>query len=146
VTEFNIAYYWRKMDAMQETDMSNGSHRGAARALVALLVALVPAPARAVTPDAEAFMAAVQKLAPVLCERRSLRRELAMAQVENDAARAHRLRERMQAIARDPETARLDERVDRLHRRLVDANGRVRDPDDLRALSAQQLELFARCE
>lgn len=113
---------------------------------LALGLLLCAPPARAVTPDAEAFMAAVQKLAPVLCERRNLRRELTIARFEQDAARERRLRERLQAIARDPETARLDRRIDRLHRGLVDSNGRMRDPDDLRALSAQQLALFARCE
>jgi hypothetical protein len=93
------------------------------------------APASAVTPEAEAFMAAVEALAPVSCERRRLRRELAVAR-----------RERFEAIARDPETARLDQRVGELHRRLVDASGRVRDPEDLHAIGAQQRELFAQCQ
>jgi hypothetical protein len=30
--------------------------------------------------------------------------------------------------------------------RLVDSSGRVREADDLGAISAQQLELYARCE
>lgn len=112
------------------------------------LLALAPValPARAVTPDAEAFMAAVQKLAPVLCERRELRREIAAARIEQHAARERALRERLEEIARDPETARLDRRVQTLHGRLVDSSGRVRDADDLRAISSQQLELYARCE
>lgn len=104
------------------------------------------APARAATPQAEAFMTAVEALAPVSCERRRLRRELAVARVERDAARERALRERFEEIARDPQTARLDERVGELRRRLVDASGRVRDPEDLRAIGAQQRELSARCE
>jgi hypothetical protein len=116
-------------------------------ALLLLEATLAPAlPARAVTPDAEAFMAAVEKLAPVLCERRRLRREIAAARIEEDAARERALRARLDEIARDPETARLDRRVKTLHGRLVDSSGRMRDADDLRAISTQQLELYARCE
>jgi len=141
MVRLNIAYYWRKSALAQESCIVKQI-----LSIALSLLALAAVPARAVTPDAEAFMAAVQKLAPVLCERRKLRRELVMARVEQDAARERRLRERLQAIARDPETARLDERIEQLHRGLLDSNGRVRDPDDLRVLSAQQLELFARCE
>lgn len=111
-----------------------------------LALAPVPLPAQAVTPDGEAFMAAVEKLAPVLCERRKLRREIAAARIEENGARERALRARLEEIARDPETARLDRSVRTLHGRLVDSSGRVRDPDDLRAISAQQLELYARCE
>lgn len=114
--------------------------------LLPLALLLGAAPARAVTPEAEAFMAAVKALAPVTCERRRLRRELAVARVEHDAARERALRERFDRIARDPETARLDERVGALHRRVVDPSGRVRNPEDLRAIGAQQRELFASCE
>lgn len=111
-----------------------------------LAPALAAPPARAVTPDAEAFMAAVEKLGPVSCERRRLRREIAAARIEQDASRERALGGRLEEIARDPETARLDRRVRALRGRLVDAGGRVRDGDDLRAISAQQLELYARCE
>ena len=120
-----------------------GALAGTALALGLLLGA---APARAVTLEAEAFMAAVKALAPVTCERRRLRRELAVARIEHDAARERALRERFEEIARDPGTARLDERVAELHRRLVDASGRVRDPEDLRAIGAQQRVLSASCE
>lgn len=115
-------------------------------AVVLSLLALGTLPARAVTPDAEAFMATVKKLAPILCERRKLRRGIAAARIEEDAARERALRARLEGIARDPETARLDRRVEALRGRLVDSRGRVRDADDLRAISAQQLELYARCE
>ena len=124
--------------------------RGSPLALLLLGATLAPAlvalPARAVTPDAEAFMAAVQKMAPVLCERRKLRREIAAARIEQDAGRERALRARLEEIVRNPETPRLDRRVKALRGRLVDSSGRVREADDLRAISAQQLELYARCE
>jgi hypothetical protein len=143
VASGNIAYYWRKMAEAEKGSMAKHIPW---TALPVLASALVAPPARAVTPDAEAFMAAVQKMAPVLCERRKLRREIAAARIGEDDVRERALRARLEEIARDAETTRLDRRVKALRGRLVDSSGRVREADDLRAISAQQLELYARCE
>jgi hypothetical protein len=114
--------------------------------LVFLLVALAATPARAVTPAAEEFMAIVAKLEPVLCEKRKLRRDLLIAQTGHDDKRVAELRARYADIERRPETAKLEERLGELQKRITGADGRIRDPDDFAAITAQQREAYARCQ
>jgi hypothetical protein len=117
------------------------------RASVAVaLLALAAQPARAVTPAAEEFMAIVAKLEPVLCEKRKLRREILIAQTDSDAKRAAELRARYAALERQPETAKLEQRLAELQKRITGADGRIRDPEDFAAITAQQREAYARCE
>jgi len=113
---------------------------------VLLLVVLTALPARAVTPAAEEFMVIVKKLEPVLCERRKLRRDILMAQAEQNTIRTAELRARYAALGRDPQTAKLEQRLGELQLQVTDDKGHVRDPDDLRAIGEQQRELYARCE
>jgi hypothetical protein len=114
--------------------------------LALLLVALAGTPAHAVTPAAMEFMAIVTKLEPVLCEKRKLRREILIAQTDHDAKRVAELRARYADIERRPETAKLEQRLGELQKRITDADGRIRDPDDFAAITAQQREAYARCE
>lgn len=114
--------------------------------LALLLVALAATPARAVTPAAEEFMAIVTKLEPVLCEKRKLRREILIAQTDHDAKRVAELRARYAAIERQPETAKLELRLGELQKRITGADGRIRDPDDFRAITDQQRMAYYRCE
>ncbi len=114
--------------------------------LLAALAALAAQPARAVSPAAEEFMAIVTKLEPVLCEKRKLRREILIAQTDHDVKRVAELRARYAVIERQPETASLEQRLGELEKRITDDQGRIRDPDDFRAISEQQRLAFYRCE
>jgi hypothetical protein len=110
----------------------------------ALLVgALAAFPAQALSPEAKEFMAVAKEMEPVHCEKRKLRREIVMAEVEGRSAEARELRTRFESLDRDPKTARLRKRLAELGRRL--SAGR-HDPEDLDALSRQQREAFYRCE
>jgi hypothetical protein len=102
----------------------------------ALLVAL----ALSLSPEAREFMAVTQKLEPVQCEKRRLRREIALAEVEKRDARE--LRKRFSNLDRDPQTARLQKRLAQLEPRLVKSS----DPEDLPAINRQRVEAFYRCE
>ena len=113
------------------------------RLLVALLL---PLPALALSPEAKEFMAISAKLEPVQCEKRQLRRQMAMAQAENRADDMKKLRGRFAQINRDRETARLEQRLAELEKRMSDGKGGIRDAADLDAISAQQRQAFYRCE
>jgi len=116
------------------------------RGLVALAAALLGFPAHALTPAAKAFMAITAKLEPVQCEKRKLRREIALAEVQGERARARALRARFDALERDPQTARLEKRLGELERRIANSPGGTIDSEDLEAISRQQREAFYRCE
>ncbi len=82
-----------------------------------LLVALLfPLPALALSPEAKEFMAITAKLEPVQCEKRQLRRQMAMAQAEQRDEDLKKLRARFVAIDRNRETARLEKRLDELRK------------------------------
>jgi len=91
-------------------------------------------------------MAISKQLEPVQCEKRKLRRELALAQAEGRDADLKKLRAKFEALNRDPATARQEKRLGALQRRILDAKGAARDPEDLDAISAQQREFFYRCD
>ncbi len=112
------------------------------RLLPAALVLLLglPMAAFALSSDAREFMRIVQELEPVHCEKRKLRREIALAEVQGLDTRA--LKERFFRLDRDPKTAKLERRLAQLEPRVSKST----DPEDLAAISNQQKEAFYRCE
>lgn len=87
-------------------------------------------------------MSITKQLEPVQCERRRLRREIALAEAEQRAQEATALRARFAALDRQPKTAKLERRLAVLEKRLV----RSSDPEDLESISRQQREAFYRCD
>lgn len=85
-------------------------------------------------------MSIMTELEPVQCQKRKLRREITLAEVEKKDARD--LRRRFVALNRDPKTARLEKRLAELEPRL----SRSADPEDLPAISRQRTEAFYRCD
>ena len=108
--------------------------------LLLLLLLLVPLPAFALSPAAEEFMRLAKALEPVHCEKRKLRREIALAQAQGQDARA--LKDKFAALDRDPKTAKLEKRLAQLEPRV----SKSADPQDLAAISSQHREAFYRCE
>jgi hypothetical protein len=110
--------------------------------MFALFLALLLAsgPAAALSPEAQEFMAISKQLEPVQCEKRKLRREMALAEIERRDTKA--LRDRFASINRDPQTTRLEKRLAQLEPRLSKSS----DPEDLRAISLQRREAFYRCD
>lgn len=96
--------------------------------------------ALSLTPEAREFMEITAKLETVQCEKRKLRREITLAEVEKKDARE--LRKRFAALDRDPNTARLEKRLAQLEPRLR----RSSDPEDLPTIDRQRVEMFYRCE
>ena len=109
------------------------------RFLLAAL-ALATGEAAALTPAAREFMAIARQLEPVHCEKRKLRRELTLAQVEGRDPTP--LQERFAALERDPKTARLEKRLAELGPKVSSSA----DPEDLAAVSRQHRDAFYRCE
>lgn len=108
---------------------------------LALLIVIAVAPqAQALSAQAQEFMAITKQLEQVQCEKRRLRREMALAEAENRSSREYR--ERFAALNREPQTARLEKRLAQLEPRLA----RSSDPEDLAAISRQQREAFYRCD
>jgi hypothetical protein len=118
----------------------------AARLLPLFLLVAAAWPAAALSPAAKEFIAISQQLEPVQCDKRRLRREIALAQAEGRDADAKQLKARFERLNRDPQTARQEKRLDELRRQMVDAKGAPRDPEDLDAISRQQREAFYRCD
>lgn len=114
------------------------------RLLVAL--ALLAAPAQALTPEAKEFIEITRKLEPVQCEKRKLRHAIALAEAQDRESDARAAREKFDALNRNRETARLEKRLAELERRISDGRGGVRDPEDLEAISRQRREAFYRCD
>lgn len=102
----------------------------------ALLVVI----ALSLSPEAREFMDIMAKLEPVHCEKRKLRREIALVEIEKKDARE--LRKRFSALDRDPATARLEKRLAQLEPRVA----RSSDPEDLPAIDRQRVQAFYRCE
>ena len=80
------------------------------------------------------------KLETVQCEKRRLRREITLLEVEKKDARE--LRKRFAALDRDPKTAKLEKRLAVLQPRLAKSS----DPEDLPAIDRQRVQAFYRCE
>ncbi len=108
---------------------------------LALFVLLFPiGNAVALTPAAQEFMRISKELEPVHCEKRKLRREIALAQVQQQDVGA--MKRRFAALDRDPKTAKLEKRLAELRPRIEKST----DPEDLAAISAQHRDAFYRCE
>jgi hypothetical protein len=115
------------------------------RALV-LILALGCAPALALTPAAQEFLEISKTLEPVQCEKRQLRRAMAMAHAEQRGEDMKKLQARFAVLNKDPKTTKLEKRLAELESRILDGKGKARDPQDVDAISFQQREAFYRCE
>jgi len=113
---------------------------------LAILLALGCAPALALTPSAQEFLEISKTLEPVQCEKRQLRRAMALAHAEQRGADMKKLQARFAALNKDPKTAKLEKRLAELESRILDGSGKARDPQDLDAISLQQRQAFYRCE
>jgi hypothetical protein len=114
------------------------------RAALAFLLAATPA--AAVTPEGREFAAILKQLEPVHCEKRKLRREIAMAQIEDRKDDVKALRARFAQINAEPRTAKLERRLAQLEPRINSSKGVPRDPEDLEVISKQRRDAFYRCE
>ncbi|MFN2643710.1 MAG: hypothetical protein ABR570_01875 [Burkholderiales bacterium] len=112
------------------------------RPLALCLGLVVTLPAHALSSDAQEFMAISKDLEAVQCEKRTLRREIALAEAEHRDSDASALRARFAKLNRDAKTARSEKRLAELAPRLRAS----RDPEDLASISRQQREVFYRCE
>jgi hypothetical protein len=101
---------------------------------------LVCHPAWGVSPAAKEFMSIAKQLEPVHCEKRKLRRELALAELEGRDERVKELRARFTRLDREPRTMRLEKRLADLQSRLT------LEAEDLDAISRQQRDAYIRCE
>jgi len=97
-------------------------------------------PAWALTPQAEEFMSITKQLEQLQCEKRKLRREIALAGAEQKDSKE--LRKRFAVLDKDPRTSKLEKRLGQLEPRLSKSS----DAEDLQAISRQQVEAFYRCE
>ncbi len=85
-------------------------------------------------------MRITKELEPLQCEKRKLRREIALAEAEQRDSKE--LRKRFAVLDRDPRTSKLERRLGQLEPRLSKSS----DAEDLQAISRQQVEAFYRCE
>ena len=99
-------------------------------------------PVFGLSPAAQEFMAISKELEPVQCEKRQLRRKMALAEAERRDADARAARARFATLNKDAKTTRLEKRLAELEPRLRSST----DPEDLQAISLQQREAFYRCE
>ena len=107
-----------------------------------ILGMLLPAPVFALSAAAQEFMAISRELEPVQCEKRRLRREIALAEAERRDADVKALRKKFAGLDANPKTAKLEKRLAELEPILK----RSSDPEDLAAISRQQREAFYRCD
>lgn len=110
--------------------------------LLLLVLLLLPLPAPALTSAAQEFMDLTARLEPVQCEKRQLRRKMALATAEQRGADLEKFRARFAELNRDRDTARLEQRLAELQKRISAAG----DPADLDAISLQHRQAFYRCE
>jgi hypothetical protein len=108
---------------------------------VLFIALLLPLQGFPLSREAEEFMEISAKLEPVQCEKRKLRRDIALAEVEGRRTDERKLRARFAALDKDPQTARLERRLAELKPRLEHSS----DPEDLRAINQQRVEAFYRC-
>ncbi len=116
------------------------------RLAAALVVLAVAAPAFALSNEAREFMAITKELEPVQCEKRKLRRELAMAQVAGEEARVRELQQRFATLNAEPKTEKLEKRLGVLYKRMSNGKGGTLDAEDLEQISAQQRQMFYLCQ
>ena len=111
-----------------------------------LLVLLWTGPALALTPEGKEFLEISKQLEPVQCQKRQLRRSIALAEAEKRDANARELRSRFAKLNRDPQTSKLEKRLGELESCILDSKGVAHDPEDLQAISFQQRQAFYRCD
>ena len=85
-------------------------------------------------------MRITKDLEPVQCEKRRLRRQMALADIEKRDAGD--LRRRFAELNRDAKTTRLEKRLAALEPRLE----KGADAEDLPAINRQRVEAFYRCD
>jgi hypothetical protein len=102
----------------------------------------VPIPLFALSPAAEEFLSVTKQLEPVQCEKRRLRRQIALAEAERRDQDVKALRKKFAKLDADPKTSRLEKRLAELEPRVKNSS----DPEDLEAISRQQREAFYRCD
>ena len=73
-----------------------------------LVLLLFSGSAFALSQEAREFMKITAELEPVQCEKRKLRRAIALAEIERRDEDVRSLRQRFAALDRDPKTARLE--------------------------------------
>ena len=110
--------------------------------MIRLLLFFFPLQAFALSPAAQEFMSISKDLEPVQCEKRQLRRKIALAEAERRDGDANTARARFSTLDKDPKTARLEKRLAELEPLVK----RSPDPEDLQAISLQQREAFYRCD
>jgi hypothetical protein len=103
---------------------------------------IVSVPVFALSSAAQEFMAISRDLEPVQCEKRRLRRQIALAEAERRDEDVRVLRRKFAMLDADPKTSKLEKRLAELEPRLR----RSSDPEDLPAISRQQREAFYRCD
>jgi hypothetical protein len=99
-------------------------------------------PAQALTPAAKEFLDLSRKLEPAHCEKRQLRRQMALAVAENRGDDRRKLERRMAEINRDPSVEKMEKRLAALEPIVSKSS----DPEDLQKISLQQREAFYRCD
>ena len=113
---------------------------------ILVLLLLASPPALALSPEGRDFLDLTAKLEPVQCEKRKLRREIALAEAEKRTEDSRALRQKFRALDRDPKTSSMEKRLGDLQKRMSNGKGGTLDPEDLQAISRQQREAFYRCE
>jgi hypothetical protein len=111
-----------------------------------LTVGLLPIRASALSPDAKEFMEITARIEPMQCRKRQLRRQIVLADTEQRAADARRLRDDFARLDRDPATSKLEKRLAELQQRMSNGKGGTLDPEDLAAINKQHVEAFYRCD
>ncbi len=105
-----------------------------------LLFGAFAPPGWSLSRDAQEFLDIAKALEPLQCERRKLRRQIALAGAQSRDTSG--LQKRFAALDRDPKTAKLEKRLGELEPRIR----RSSDPEDIEAISRQHREAFYRCE
>jgi hypothetical protein len=106
------------------------------RALV--LALLIPLHAFGLSQEAEEFMRITKEIEPMQCKKRQLRRQIVMAEAEQRADDARKLRADFTKLDRDPKTAKLEKRLAQLEKRIT--------KEDLPEINRQHVQAFYRCE
>ena len=109
---------------------------------VLLVGMILAAPVFALSSAAEEFMAISKELEPVQCEKRRLRRAIALAEAERRDQDVRVLRKKFAALDADPKTVKLEKRLAELEPRVKGSS----DPEDLAAISLQQRQAFYQCD
>jgi hypothetical protein len=109
-------------------------------AIVTLVLLVASSGAAALSREAQEFIEISKALEPLQCEKRKLRREIAVAEVERRDSTA--LKKRFAELDRDPRTAKLEKRLGELEPRIRRSN----DPEDLTEIARHYREALYRCE